>query len=196
MSQRISTKLAVGLCALLLFAEVDFAQSQKKNPPVYPYGGTIDESLKKKWMPITPVNFSSRADFGGAYFDTGANFLGSKFNGDADFSAAIFPGVIFGGFADFREAKFDGEANFFGAKFEERADFVRARFGRTVNFANTDFRHGVDFRQTYFDSVEIIYLENIKFPDGKLRFYWHQFQGKDSLRIKLHYESIDRYGFH
>ena len=37
MNQRISTSLAVGFCALLLFAEVGFAQ--KKNPTVWPYGG-------------------------------------------------------------------------------------------------------------------------------------------------------------
>ena len=41
MTQRISTNLIVGLCVLLFFAEVGFAQ--KKNPTVYPYGGVPDK---------------------------------------------------------------------------------------------------------------------------------------------------------
>jgi len=72
------------------------------------------------------------------------------------------------------------------AKFNDLAIFVETRFGRTVDFTDTDFRQGVDFRQASFDSPQTLYLENITFPEGELRIYWHQFQGQDSLRIKVH----------
>jgi len=49
----------------------------------------------------------------------------------------------------------------------------------------TTFKKEIDFRQSNFDSVTVIYSEDITFPEGELRFYWEQFEGKDSLRIKL-----------
>ena len=190
MNQKISANLIVGLCALLLFAEVGFAQ--KKNPTDWPYGGVPDKSRKKSWMKKPPLNFNKRANFVEAKFDSAANFVGATFDDAASFEGAKFDGV-----ANFKVAKFDGEAffvlatfddsaYFYKAKFDGVADFVQTRFRGTVSFLSTDFRQGVDFRQASFDSVQTHYLENITFPEGELRFYWHQFQGQDSLRIKVH----------
>ena len=240
MNQRISTSLAVSLCALLLFVEVGF--TQKKNPTVYPYGGVPDKSRgvpdksrMEDWMNKPPLNFNrvayfwratfdslayfieatfdSLAYFSGATFDSLADFNGATFDDAAYFGRATFDNAAyfreatfddaayftqatfdslayfieatFDSLANFNGATFDDAANFSGAKFANVADFVQAHFGRIVILTGTDFRQGVDFRQTYFDSVEIIHLENIIFPEGELRFYWHQFQGKDSLRIRI-----------
>jgi len=271
MTLRISTKLAVGFCALLLFAEVGFAQ---KPNTVWPYGGVPDTSEMDEEMKKPPLNFNKmayfyrakfddEAHFSGATFGDRANFSWAKFDDEAHFSGATFgdganfgwatfddeahfSGATFGDRAEFgrakfgdgadfyrakfdsvanfyrakfdsvanfswatfddeahfgeatfddganfREATFDDRASFFDAKFNDEVDFEHASFMGTVNFAYTDFRQGVDFRQTYFDSVEIIHLENMTFPEGKLRFYWHQFQGKDNFRIKLLYPPAD-----
>jgi len=132
MNQRISTSLAVGFCALLLFAEVGFAQ-QGSRWHYAKYGGKL---VGTESSPI--LIFKSTANFWRATFDDEANFTG---------------------------AKFESKAFFFFSTFDGQANFGQSRFGATVGFTNTDFRQGVDFRQTYFDSVQTLYLENIKFPD-------------------------------
>ena len=74
MNQRISTSLAIGLCALLLFAEVGFAQ--EKNPTVYPYGGIPDKSRNQSWMLKTPLNLTKGSISAEATFDSIALFQG------------------------------------------------------------------------------------------------------------------------
>ena len=88
MNQRISTSLAVGLCALLLFAEVGLAQEKEKNPTTYPYGGAPDKSRMAAWMNKPPLNFKRRADFSWAAFDKEADFGGATFD-----SIAPVPGT-------------------------------------------------------------------------------------------------------
>lgn len=63
--------------------------------------------------------------------------------------------------------------------------FQRVDFWGVVNFCRTTFKKEIDIRETDFKSMDRIYLEGITFPEGKFRFYWEQFKGKDSLRIKL-----------
>ncbi len=76
-------------------------------------------------------------------------------------------------------------ANFRGATFQDVTFFQKAVFKGAINFSKTTFKKEIDFRQANFDSVTVIYLEDITFPEGELHFYWEQFKGKDSLRIKL-----------
>ncbi len=71
MSLRISTNLAVGFCALLLFAEVGFAQ--ERNSTVYPDGGVPDKR-QKKLDEKTSFEFNKRVNFSGATFDSIASF--------------------------------------------------------------------------------------------------------------------------
>jgi len=125
------------------------------------------------------TEFHYEANFG-ARFDDEANFEEAKFDDEANFRQSTFNGV-----ADFNGAKFDGVVDFSLAEFNDSVYFVQSRFGETVNLTDTHFRQGVDFRRTFFDSAKTLYLENMTFPEGKLRFYWEHFQGKDSLRIKL-----------
>jgi hypothetical protein len=71
------------------------------------------------------------------------------------------------------------------ATFQDVTFFQKTVFKGVINFTNTTFKKEIDFRQSNFDSATVIYLEDITFPEGELLFYWEQFKGKDSLRIKL-----------
>jgi hypothetical protein len=137
------------------------------------------------------ATFYGTADFKSAAFDSTANFEYATFNDYAEFFKATFNSD-----ADFRFSTFNADANFEDATFDSLADFGRSTFNADaifqkavlkgeVDFHKTTFRKEIDFRQSNFDSVTVIYLEDIKFPEGELIFYWEQFKGKDSLRIKL-----------
>jgi len=93
-------KLNVSFCIFLLIAEIAFAQ--KKNPTIYPYGGTQDNSRKAYGMSKTPLNFTSLADFRGAQFDSLADFRDAKFG-----SLVYFGGAQFNSGITFRGARFD-----------------------------------------------------------------------------------------
>lgn len=118
-------------------------------------------------------------------FHTEAEFSGAKFRNGADFREAKFTVR-----ADFSEAEFKGWANFSEATFEE-VSFEDARFYGQLDLTKTHFKQEIELRRIYFDSVENIYIENIRFPVGKLRFKWDQFKGKESLRIKLALSPVD-----
>ena len=158
----------------------------------YFYGATFDYMAY-----FTGATFDDEAHFRKAVFHSKADFFKAKFARVANFnsakfdSVAYFKGAEFYDQADFSGATFDDWADFSGAAFDSVVDFVQARFGGTVSFTNTDFSQGIDFRQAYFDSVQTLYLEKMTFPERKLLFYWHQFQGKDSLRIKLQSPPVD-----
>ena len=154
------------------------------------------------------VKFDSSADLQFATFDDYANFNNATFHNYASFRNATFDGyanfnnATFHKYASFRNATFDGYANFNNATFHNYADFWEATFEDitsfqktvfrdVVDFRNTTFKKDIDFRQSNFDSVTVIYLEDMTFPEGKLHFYWEQFRGKDSLRIKLEDPSAD-----
>ena len=137
------------------------------------------------------ATFDGRANFVNATFDTLSFFEFATFYGKAYFSDAAFDGeaffrdAIFYDDAYFNSAAFDGEAYFGDAIFYGDAIFQKAVFKGVVNFTNSTFKKEIELRQSNFDSLGIIYLEDIKFFEGKFLFYWEQFKGKDSQRIKL-----------
>jgi len=165
------------------------------------------------------ATFDSLADFSYTYYKNDASFWNVTFNGLADFSHAEFHNhtffrraefhqiatfnlTTFDSLADFRGVKFHMDADFSFAKFQKGVDFESVTFGSIssfrravikgeVSFRSTKFKEEIDFRQVNFDSVTVINLEGTKFSDGKFLFYWEQFKGKDSLRIKLKYLSGD-----
>lgn len=175
-------KIKLSFCLCLLFLLTDISIAQENNPTDYPYGGVKDSlgRLTFKKADFGRATFGGVADFGYAKFHSTAYFGSAKFDGRAYFRGATFHTPV-----NFAGAKFDIDANFEGAKFEDVIFFKKAVFKGVVNFRNTAFKKEIDFRQANFDSVISIYLEDITFPDGKLLFYWEQFKGKDSLRIKI-----------
>lgn len=134
--------------------------------------------------------FGGEADFNNTKFDTIVIFRNATFNGNT-----LFQKVTFEGFADFSEATFNNDANFSNSKFENETNFHKSVFKRDVYLVESTFKDEIDFRRSNFNSVSTIYLEDIKFPDGKLLLYWEQFKGKDSLRIRLVSPLVDSIKF-
>lgn len=154
------------------------------------------------------TKFVAIADFSVVMFRGETNFQEASFGGDAIFERAKFYDrakfwTNFQGKVDFRGVRFEKAVSFYnaklgdtslfvGANFLDEVDFENARFGRTIDFTYANFSEGIDFRQTSFDSVENLYLKDMRFPEGKLRFYWSQFQAKNTARIKLEYPPMNR----
>ncbi len=140
-------------------------------------------------------HFNKSADFSFVQFQNLVDFSGSQFKYSAKFSNTIFYNV-----AIFRDIKLFNKINFENAIFYNIADFRGTRFKNEIdlegcvfktelNLENVNFETEIDLRSAIFDSINTLYLYNIKFPEGKLHLYWDQFKGVDNLRIKLSSDS-------
>jgi uncharacterized protein YjbI with pentapeptide repeats len=138
------------------------------------------------------VEFHSPTWFANAHFDTIADFEDVKFDGVTQFKNNHFNGLLNLSRAQFKQEVYFNDTDFHGSvcfwevQFKDDIFFEGCSFKGILNLAGTNFSKGVDFRRAHLDSVETIYIDhNTKFPDGKFRIYWDQFEAKDNLRLKL-----------
>jgi len=148
-------------------------------------------AMFKKNVYFNAAEFESEADFSFAVFKKYAGFINTTFNHYADFSRAKFlyhthfTLSTLNKLANFSLAEFKNTVDYSFTTFNDEVTFEETTFNNELVLAGVTFSKGVDFRRAYFDSVTAIYLEGIRFPDGKLFLNWQDFKGKDSLRIRL-----------
>ena len=183
------------------FNNLTFFKNTNFNNSINFFGSVLNSCL------FDSNNFNGYTNFGKVEFRNEVNILRTKFQfadfeyshflSSAYFDSCIFDtssfnNVSFNKHISFSSIEFHNNANFEGTKFLDNCEFVKVNFYDTLNFYKTSFSNGVDLRRTNIDSIDVIILEDINYPIGKLYFYWEQFRGENKPKIQLNDYTSDK----
>lgn len=117
------------------------------------------------------------ANLGGAASKS-ADFSNSYFKGDAKFNLVKFSKI-----ANFSGVNFSKAAEFATTQFQQKADFSKANFrGETSFIGGTNFkRYANFFLSNFFDKTYFEDYEDIGVFNGKTRFNYVYFEGKEKI---------------
>ncbi len=142
----------------------------------------------QNWFNITNVIFKEIVNFHKISSDNIFSIEDSYYNKDVSFRLAKFNNQ-----SSIINTHFNKSVEFLGVNFKESPRLIGVQFNDTLDFRMSNFEQGLDIRRVNTDSVNVLFIEDMKYPIGSFYYHWDQLKGEEYPRIQLKNLSSDQF---